>query len=98
MRAYVRRGHAGVSAGCLGTLVIGCVMAVVIAAAAELALIAGAVVLVVAVVTRASRARRQKRPGLRLYHAPRLPDNRRQWVERERWPHAVPAGSWLARH
>lgn len=100
MRAYVRRGHAGVSFGCLGTLVLGFL--------AVLALEALAAVAVVVVIALASAAvaygagaliRRHQGARHRAFSTRRhgvLPQG--QWVYRpDRWPHAVRERSWLNR-
>jgi hypothetical protein len=99
MRAYVsRRGHAGLSFGCLGTVVMGGLIVLAVEAAVGLPVLAAAAWLAAVVIAGLVRlGRRPSRTGLRIYHAPRMPRHRVRYVEREQWPHAVREGSWLDR-
>jgi hypothetical protein len=95
VRTYVRRGHAGVSLGFFATAALGVLALGAAMLAVKVVLLVAPLVLAVAVIDWIGR--RQRRPSLRIYRAPHLDDDRPQWVERDRWPHAVRAGSRLAR-
>lgn len=96
MRTYVRSGHAGVSLGCLGTVVLGAVALLALEAAVAAAVVVGAVAVLVAVVRAVDAHRARSSRGLRMPRAGKIRPGE-HWVYRDRWPHAVREGSWLDR-
>lgn len=104
MRYYIHGRHSGVSFGLFGSLAAGslvalCAVAALGIIAEALAMLIPAALLALAVYVidyRIQEHRRYLARSVRIRWA--RPEESRQWVYRERWPHAVAEGGWLDRH